>query len=61
MFFNARVRGYDTALDAALAPGNIPTEVFHNLIDTYKKHIPTWHRYWEVKRKALGVDHIHPL
>lgn len=56
----ARVRGYDTVLESRLAPYNIPVEVFHNLIDTYKKNIPTWHRYWEVRRRALGYDTIHP-
>ncbi len=57
---NARVRGYETVLESRLAPHNIPVEVFHNLIDTYKKNIPTWHRYWDVRRRALGYDTIHP-
>ncbi|MFN8529523.1 MAG: oligoendopeptidase F [Anaerolineae bacterium] len=57
--FYARVRGYASSLEAALAPGNIPVEVFHTLINTYKKNIPTWHKYWEVKRRVLGVDSIH--
>jgi oligoendopeptidase F len=56
----ARVRGYDSVLHAMLSPNNIPVDVFHNLIDTYKKHIPTWHRYWDVRRRALGYDTIHP-
>ena len=56
----ARMRGYESVLHAKLSPGNIPVEVFHNLIDTYKKHIPTWHRYWDVRRRALGYDRIHP-
>lgn len=56
----ARVRGYETVLESRLAPHNIPVEVFHNLIDTYKKNIPTWHRYWEVRRRALGYESIHP-
>ena len=56
----ARLRGYDSVLQAKLSPNNIPVEVFHNLIDTYKKHIPTWHRYWDVRRRALGYDTIHP-
>jgi len=56
----ARMRGYESVLHAKLSPGNIPVEVFHNLIDTYKKHIPTWHRYWDVRRRALGYDTIHP-
>ncbi len=56
----ARLRGYDSVLHAKLSPNNIPVEVFHNLIDTYKKHIPTWHRYWDVRRRALGYETIHP-
>jgi oligoendopeptidase F len=34
--------------------------VFHNLIDTYKKNIPTWHKYWSVRRRVLGVDSLQP-
>ena len=59
--FLARVRGYDSVLESQLAPFNMPIEVFHNLIDTYKANITTWHRYWEAKRKVLGVDELHPF
>lgn len=58
--FNARARRYNSALEASLFPNNIPVEVFHNLIDTFKKNIPTWHRYWRVRRKALGVETLFP-
>jgi oligoendopeptidase F len=58
--FNIRVRGYESVLHAVLSPTNIPVEVFHNLIRTFKSNLPTWHRYWDVKRRILGVDHIHP-
>ncbi len=56
----ARLRGYESALQAKLSPSDIPIEVFHNLLDTYKKHIPTWHRYWDVRRRTLGYETIHP-
>lgn len=58
--FYARARRYDTALEASLFQNNIPKEVFHNLIDTYRKNIPTWHKYWAIRRKALGVDSLEP-
>ncbi|MBW4436538.1 MAG: oligoendopeptidase F [Pleurocapsa minor GSE-CHR-MK-17-07R] len=58
--FGARARRYESALDASLFENNVPKTVFNNLIDTYKKHIPTWHRYWAAKRKALGVDKVYP-
>ena len=56
----ARLRGYESVLHSKLSPNNIPVEVFHNLIDTYKRQIPTWHRYWDVRRRALGYETIHP-
>ena len=56
----ARLRGYESVLQAKLSPSNIPLEVFHNLIDTCRRHIPTWHRYWDVRRRALGYERIHP-
>lgn len=58
--FLARVRGYGSVLESRLAPANMPLEVFHTLIDTFKANLPVWHRYWAAKRKALGVDHLHP-
>ncbi|MBZ0302229.1 MAG: oligoendopeptidase F [Anaerolineae bacterium] len=58
--FYARSRRYESSLEAALFPTNIPVEVFHNLVNTYKKHIPTWHKYWAVRRRALGVETLNP-
>lgn len=58
--FRSRVRGYDSTLQASLFANNIPVEVFQNLIDTYQKNIPTWHKYWRVRREALGYDELHP-
>lgn len=55
-----RVRGYESVLEMQLFPHHLPVEVFHNLIDTFKKNLPTWHRYWDVRRRALGLDTIHP-
>ncbi len=60
MVFLIKARHYDSVLEMRLAPNNLPVEVFHNLIDTFKKNLPVWHKYWEVKRKVLGVDALRP-
>jgi oligoendopeptidase F len=52
--FNMRARNYNSSLEASLEPNKIPTKVFHNLIDVFKKNLPTWHKYWRIRRKALG-------
>ncbi len=57
--FYARARRYPSALEAALAPRNLPVAVFENLLSTFEKHLPLWHRYWAIRRRALGVDTLH--
>jgi oligoendopeptidase F len=56
----AKARGYESVLEMRLSPSNLPVEVFHNLIDTFKNNLHIFHRYWEVKRKIIKVDHLHP-
>jgi oligoendopeptidase F len=56
--FYMRARRHETTLAASLFNLNIPTEVFHNLIDTFKKNLPVWHRYFELRRKALGLKKL---
>jgi oligoendopeptidase F len=58
--FFARARGYASSLEAALEPAHIPTDVFHNMLRTFQQHIGTWHRYWRVRRRALGLDVLKP-
>ncbi len=57
--FRTRARKHQTTLEASLFANNIPPAVFHNLIDTFRRNVPTWHRYWAVRRKALGLDSLH--
>ena len=56
--FNIRARRHKDTLSASLFNLNIPTEVFHNLIDTFKKNLPVWHRYFDIRRRALGLKKI---
>jgi oligoendopeptidase F len=56
----ARARRHTSTLESALFEHNIPVEVFHNLIDTFRENLPIWHRYWQVRRKILGVESLHP-
>ncbi len=60
--FYARARGYGSALEASLAAGRIPPAVFHTLLDTVWANLPTWHRYFRVRRRLLGVTapRLHP-
>lgn len=57
--FNSRVRKYESSLHASVESNFIPVEVFHNLIDVFKKNLPTWHRYWAIRKRALSLDSFH--
>jgi len=39
---------------------NIPENVFHNLIETTRKNLPVWHKYWRVRREALKQKDLQP-
>jgi len=56
--FSMRARKHKSTLEASLFNNNVPVEVFHNLIDTFKKKLPIWHRYFELRRKALGLREV---
>ncbi len=56
--FYMRARKHESTLAAALFDLNVPTDVFHNLIDTFKKNLPVWHRYFAIRRKALGLKKL---
>lgn len=57
--FAMRARHFDNTLQMALDEQNLPEQVFRNLVATFKKNLPTWHRYWRVRKKALGVESLH--
>ena len=57
--FYANARNYSSNLEAALDRTEVPTSVYHNLIDTVHKHMNSMYRYMELRRKIMGVDELH--
>src|SRR5688500_20220422 len=49
---------HHNTLSPSLFNLNIPTDVFYNLIHTFKKNLPVWHRYFAIRRKALGLKKL---
>ena len=54
--FYARARRFPSSLEAALAPNHVPPQVFHNVIRAFRDNLGTWHRYWRLRRHALGLN-----
>ena len=57
--YQARVRNYSSALDQALFGDDVPRAVYENLISTVRSHLPTVHRYYELRRKILKLRDLH--
>ncbi len=58
--FEARVRGHASGEAAALASMHVPPAVLDATIDAFTRRLPVWHRYWEVRRRLLGVERLEP-
>ena len=54
--FYARVRKYNTCLDAALDANNIPTSVYTNLLENIHQNLNMLHRYLGIRKRMLKVD-----
>ncbi len=57
--YYAKVRGYDSALQAALFPDNVPESVYRNLIQAVRSRLPALHKYYEVRRAKMKLKDIH--
>lgn len=52
----SKLRKYNTTLDAYLSPYKISTNVYDNLIAAVNKHLPSLHKYIEIKKNTLAID-----
>jgi oligoendopeptidase F len=57
--FYARARRYESALESALSPHNIPVSVYTSLVETVGKNLPALKRYLELRKRVLNVDELH--
>ncbi len=59
LIFNARARGYESTLHAALDETEVPVSVYHNLINAVNANLPVMHRYAALRKKLMGLDELH--
>ncbi|MFW5718480.1 MAG: oligoendopeptidase F [Spirochaetota bacterium] len=56
--YRANVRNFPSAREAALFPDRVPVTVYDNLIDTVHENLGALHRYYALRRRALGLDEL---
>lgn len=57
--YYARARNYDSSLQAALFPDNVPTKVYDNLIQAVRDSLPAVHRYLDLRRRRMDLADLH--
>ncbi|MCL4201769.1 MAG: oligoendopeptidase F [Pirellulaceae bacterium] len=57
--YYAKARGYESSLAAALFPDNVPASVYENLITAVHRQLPAVHRYFDLRRRKMGLKDIH--
>jgi len=57
--YYARARNHENALKAALFPDRMPAAVYDNLIESVHRHLPSLHRYYDVRRRKMRLKDIH--
>ena len=57
--YYARARGYPSALASSLFDDNVPSSVYTNLIASVRRHLPSLHRYYELRRRKMRIKDIH--
>lgn len=57
--FSARTHHYESAKTMALSANNISDSVYQTLVETVNQNLPLLHRYVALRKKVLGVKHLH--
>ena len=57
--FQARARHYSSSLEAALFPDDVDQSVYRTLIESVESSLDSLHRYYELKRRRLGLECLH--
>lgn len=54
--YQARVRNFSSSIAAHLFDDDVPLDLYDQLISTVHEFLPSLHRYYDVRRRALQLD-----
>ena len=57
--FRARARNFPSALEASLFRDDVPSAVYDGLISAVRANLAPLFRYYELRRRVLGLDELH--
>lgn len=56
---SAKVRGYDSAIEAALSGEFIPETVYNQLVEAVNENLAPLHKYYQMRKEASGYEELH--
>lgn len=59
LMFYAKMRKYNSTLEAALDNTEVPVSVYHNLIKAVNDNMEYMHKYVSLRKKIMGLDELH--
>ena len=57
--FYSKARKFESTLQASLFETEVPTQVYHNLIEAVHQNFEPMYKYVRLRKKMLGVDELH--
>ena len=55
----AKIKKYNSSIEASLYSDNIDVSVYNNLIKTVRKHLNVLYDYYDLKKEVLNLDKLH--
>src|SRR5699024_8273744 len=56
---SSKLKKYNSSREASLFDDFIPTKLYDNLIKVVHDNLPSLYKYFDVKKKILGLDEFH--
>lgn len=55
----AKIRGYNSSLEASLISNNVTDEVYKTLLKSIENNLSIIHKQWKIRKNVLEVDKLH--
>ena len=55
----AKLRNFNSSLEASLFSDSVTPEIYNNLIDTVSKNMDVIYKYFDLKKEILNLDELH--
>ena len=56
---SSKLKNYNSSIEVSLFDDYIPVSLYNNLIKVVHDNLPTLYKYFDVKKKILGLDEFH--